>query len=144
MPCDAELYDQNSVYILMGNKHSYGIREKAPVRPFDQYAQNPNYPNNSMYADYQNYQYSSNNSTATSDLAEPAEQNQKAEQDGSDKSDRSYDDSVVCPICMERKISAAIVPCGHTLCYDGPCHRSLKACHICQGPIQTVIRLYFN
>ena len=51
-------------------------------------------------------------------------------------------DETLCCICEDFKADGVIVPCGHTICFEGKCKNSIKECHICRQPIQTVIKYY--
>lgn len=52
------------------------------------------------------------------------------------------DPKKICPICLHREISVAVVPCGHTLCQK--CAGSLisRSCFFCRSDIQHIIKLY--
>ncbi len=52
--------------------------------------------------------------------------------------------SEICSICYERKVTHAIVSCGHPICGDAYCHDMLRdRCHICRQPCEKIIRVYF-
>ncbi|RUS90925.1 hypothetical protein EGW08_001322 [Elysia chlorotica] len=52
---------------------------------------------------------------------------------------QELEDTVICPICMERQRSRVFL-CGHTAC--GQCADSLKTCPICRRPIKHKINLF--
>ncbi|GFR94762.1 E3 ubiquitin-protein ligase MIB2, partial [Elysia marginata] len=52
---------------------------------------------------------------------------------------QELEDTVICPICMERQRSSVFL-CGHATC--GQCADSLKNCPICRRPIKHKINLF--
>jgi hypothetical protein len=51
----------------------------------------------------------------------------------------------ICSICYERKVTHAIVSCGHPICGDAYCHDMLRdRCHICRQPCEKIIKVYLN
>ena len=57
------------------------------------------------------------------------------------KKEVSYDKS--CKICLEREISTAVIPCGHSYMCSACSNikASKKICAICRGEIQSVLYL---
>ena len=52
-------------------------------------------------------------------------------------------DEELCCICMENKKEAAIVPCGHVICWDNLCRNMLNGkCPICKNKIDKIIKIY--
>jgi hypothetical protein len=49
-----------------------------------------------------------------------------------------------CSICMDKEATAVIVPCGHTICYDGQCRNNIKVCPICRGPFSIIIKIHHS
>lgn len=45
-----------------------------------------------------------------------------------------------CKICLETKVNATLVPCGHACCYD--CATKLQTCHLCRAPITLKVKTY--
>jgi hypothetical protein len=48
-----------------------------------------------------------------------------------------------CGICMNKDITHALTPCGHTFCEDC-CAKQVTACFICRAPVRDTLQLYFN
>ena len=49
-----------------------------------------------------------------------------------------------CPVCFDREVNIALVPCGHTYChqcYD--CDKNIK-CPQCRSYISSTVKLYFS
>jgi hypothetical protein len=49
---------------------------------------------------------------------------------------------ITCSICMEGKISATLVPCGHSFC-NNCTQRQRHLCYVCRTPVERRMRLYF-
>jgi hypothetical protein len=48
-----------------------------------------------------------------------------------------------CPVCMNEAVACAIVPCGHTFCFN--CARRMMAeCCVCRGKIRERMKIYFT
>ncbi len=47
-----------------------------------------------------------------------------------------------CSICMEGKICATLVPCGHSFC-NNCTQRQRHLCYVCRTPVERRMRLYF-
>lgn len=55
----------------------------------------------------------------------------------------NIEDSEECCICMEHKKEAAIVPCGHLICWENNCRNMLnEKCPLCKSKIDKIIRIY--
>lgn len=50
----------------------------------------------------------------------------------------------LCPVCMSREVSAACVPCGHTLCHVCAYRMDENRCFLCRNQMEKVIKLFFN
>jgi hypothetical protein len=48
-----------------------------------------------------------------------------------------------CTICMNKEVSIAVTPCGHTFC-DDCCKTQMTACYLCRLQIRDRVRLFFN
>jgi len=48
-----------------------------------------------------------------------------------------------CTICMNKEVSVAVTPCGHTFC-DDCCKTQMTACYLCRLQIRDRIRLFFS
>lgn len=51
-------------------------------------------------------------------------------------------DNVSCPICFEKKINTALIPCGHCFCSD--CINQSLQCYFCRKQIQTKQKIFLN
>jgi hypothetical protein len=56
------------------------------------------------------------------------------------------DETLLCPICDERKISVALTPCGHTRCEECALQevKMNKSCGVCRAEATGTIKLFFN
>ena len=54
----------------------------------------------------------------------------------------SYKHKQECSICNDNNIDIALVPCGHTYCFN--CIRNSPNCFICRQQIHSFLRIYFN
>lgn len=57
-------------------------------------------------------------------------------------SDKSNINDNLCPICHNNVANAVLVPCGHTICFDGECKTFLKHCHICRQKYNQIVKYY--
>jgi hypothetical protein len=48
-----------------------------------------------------------------------------------------------CPVCMNQAVDCAIVPCGHTYCFNCA-RRMMSECSICRGRIRDRMKIYFT
>jgi hypothetical protein len=48
----------------------------------------------------------------------------------------------ICPICMDKEANAVLVPCGHTICFDGNCKNNIQQCPICRAQFTNIIKYY--
>jgi hypothetical protein len=49
---------------------------------------------------------------------------------------------ISCSICMEGKITATLIPCGHSFC-NNCTQRQRHLCYVCRTPVERRMRLYF-
>jgi len=54
----------------------------------------------------------------------------------------SASQSSECTICLDTKVSIALIPCGHTFCQQ--CVLRLDKCAICRKSIQSQLRIYMS
>ena len=50
----------------------------------------------------------------------------------------------LCPVCMTREVSAACVPCGHTMCHTCAYRLDEDRCFLCRNKLDKVIKLFFS
>eukprot|EP00826_Nyctotherus_ovalis_P063993 TRINITY_DN9381_c0_g1_i4.p1 TRINITY_DN9381_c0_g1~~TRINITY_DN9381_c0_g1_i4.p1 ORF type:complete len:338 (+),score=70.82 TRINITY_DN9381_c0_g1_i4:224-1237(+) len=50
------------------------------------------------------------------------------------------DETNLCKVCYAKEFNVAFAPCGHCACDD--CVKTLKICHVCRTPIQSVVKIY--
>lgn len=50
--------------------------------------------------------------------------------------------SPLCSICTTEKISAVLIPCGHTFC-NNCTQRQKSMCYVCRCPVKERMRIYF-
>lgn len=65
-------------------------------------------------------------------------------QQSSKQNENDKDQTNFCPICIENKANAVIVPCGHTVCFFDKCKNMITNCPICRNSIEKIIRFYQN
>ena len=54
-------------------------------------------------------------------------------------------DDMTCKICMDAKVSIAILPCGHLNCCQTCAHNStVVKCPICRGNVVSRVKIHFN
>ena len=51
-------------------------------------------------------------------------------------------DSRICIICMDKEISHAFLPCGHTICCKN-CSKNVQNCPNCRANVHSSVMLYF-
>lgn len=54
-------------------------------------------------------------------------------------------DKKLCPICFDKEVAVACVPCGHTICADC-CSKTTttRLCHSCRGRVNQHIKIFFS
>ena len=66
----------------------------------------------------------------------PSNENQQ----GGAKKDNELNNE--CKICMERPMATALIPCGHTVCFQ--CAKKLKECHKCRAKISKLQKIFID
>ena len=50
----------------------------------------------------------------------------------------------MCPVCFDREVDIAMVPCGHTCCSGCSSHHHTNKCMQCRTVIRTRVKIYFS
>jgi len=76
-------------------------------------------------------------SESMADGGAPADAGEKKEE----KKPEAGEEEDRCTICMDRKATVAMVPCGHLCCCD-KCSQGLQSCPICRAPVTKTQVIY--
>lgn len=50
----------------------------------------------------------------------------------------------LCPVCFDREVDTAMVPCGHTCCSGCLLYNQSSNCMQCRSKIRTTVKLFFS
>jgi hypothetical protein len=50
----------------------------------------------------------------------------------------------LCPVCFDREVDTAMVPCGHTCCAGCLLYNQTTNCMQCRSKIRTTVKLFFS